>query len=89
MCKFSEVNFLDIEEDSKYMEIIETVIGQAFKVENIDKINLYINIVLTNPKNIKRINKEYRNIEKETDVLSFPMFEKEEIENMKKNGNNI
>ena len=53
------------------------------------EINLYINIVLTNPKNIKRINKEYRNIEKETDVLSFPMFEKEEIENMKKNGNNI
>ena len=89
MCKFSEVNFLDIEEDPKYMEIIETVIGQAFKVENIDKINLYINIVLTNPKNIKRINKEYRNIEKETDVLSFPMFEKEEIEDMKKNGNNI
>ena len=89
MHRFSEVNFLDIEENSKYIELVEKVIGQAFKTENIDNINLYISIVLTNPQNIKRINKEYRNIEKETDVLSFPMFEKEEIENMKKNGNNI
>ena len=89
MHKFSEVNFLDIEEDSKYIELIEKVIGKAFKIENIDKINLYINIVLTNPENIKRINKEYRDIDKETDVLSFPMFEKEEIESMKNNGNDI
>lgn len=89
MHKFSEVNFLDIEENTQYIELIEKVIGQAFKIENIDKINLYINIVLTNPENIKRINKEYRNIDKETDVLSFPMFEKEEIENMKNNGNDI
>ena len=54
MNKFSEVNFLDIEEDSKYIEIIERVIGQAFKKENIDKLNLYTNIILTNPENIKK-----------------------------------
>ena len=28
------------------------------------------------------MNSEYRNIDKETDVLSFPMFEKYEIDNM-------
>ena len=89
MHKFSEVNFLDIEENSEYIDLVERVIGQAFKKENVDKINLYINIILTNPENIKRINKMYRNIDKETDVLSFPMFEKEEIENMKNNGNDI
>ena len=89
MNKFSEVNFLDIEEDSKYIEIIERVIGQAFKKENIDKLNLYTNIILTNPENIKKINEKYRKIDKETDVLSFPMFEKDEIQNMKNNGNNI
>ena len=89
MHRFSEVNFLDIEENSKYIELVEKVIGQAFKTENIDEINLYINIILTNPENIKKINKRYRKIDKETDVLSFPMFEKEEIENMKNNGNNI
>lgn len=89
MYKFSEVDFLEIEENLGYINLIEKVIGQAFIEENIENINLYINIILTNPENIKRINKQYRNIDKETDVLSFPMFEKEELENMKKNGNNI
>ena len=46
---------------------------------------MYINIILTTPENIKKYNKEYRNIDKETDVLSFPMFEKEEIEEKVKN----
>ena len=34
---------------------------------------------------IKKINKRYRKIDKETDVLSFPMFEKQELEEMIKN----
>ena len=37
-------------------------------------------IILTTPQNIRKINKEYRNIDKETDVLSFPMFEKDELD---------
>ena len=37
MHRFSEVNFLDIKENSKYIELVEKVIGQAFKVENIEK----------------------------------------------------
>ena len=89
MDKFSEVNFIDIEENENYLELIEKVIGQAFSTEKIDKLNLYINVILTNPENIRKINKEYRNIDKETDVLSFPMFEKNEIEKMLKNGNDI
>ena len=89
MYKFSEVNFLEIEEKTEYIELIEKVIRQAFLEEKIETINLYINIILTNPGNIRNINKQYRNIDKETDVLSFPMFEKEEVENMKKNGNDI
>ena len=44
---------------------------------------LYIDITLTNPANIRKLNNEYRNIDKETDVLSFPMFEKDEILNVK------
>lgn len=89
MYKFSEVNFLEIEEDTKYLELIEKVIGQAFIEEKIENINLYIDIILTNPENIRKINNQYRNIDKETDVLSFPMFEKAEIEDLKNNGNDI
>ena len=64
MYKFSEVDFLEIEENSKYLELIEKVIGQAFILEKIDNINLYINVILTNPENIRKINNQYRNIDK-------------------------
>lgn len=75
----SEINFLDIKENEEYIDNIKYVIEECFIEENLEKRNLYINIVLTNPENIRKINKEQRNIDKETDVLSFPMFEKDEI----------
>ena len=89
MHNFSEVNFLDIKENEKFIKLTEKVLSKAFEVEKIDKLNLYINVILTNPENIRKTNKKYRNIDKETDVLSFPMFEKDEIEDLKVNGNEI
>ena len=75
----AEINFLDIEENNEYEKHIKYIINECFKEENIEKKQLYINVVLTTPENIRQINKQQRNIDKETDVLSFPMFEKEEI----------
>ena len=75
----SQIEFLDIEENEKYCKIIEKVVNKCFEVENLKEKNVYISIILTDPENIKKINKAYRNIDKETDVLSFPMFEKNEI----------
>ena len=77
--KVAEINFLDIEEKKEYIEILNKVLEKCFEEEKLNSEKLYINIVLTNPKNIKEINKQYRNIDKETDVLSFPMFEREEL----------
>jgi len=54
-----------------------------------DKLGLYVSITLTCPSYIKKINNEYRNIDKETDVLSFPMFEKNEIDELIQNQNNV
>lgn len=79
------LNYLDIEENNEYFEIIGKVIKECFSVENLLKSKLYVNIILTTPENIRKFNKEYRNIDKETDVLSFPIFEKEEIEYKIKN----
>jgi len=89
MHNFSEVNFLDIKENEEYIKLTEKVLSKAFEVENIDKLNLYINVILTNPENIRKTNKEFRNVDKETDVLSFPMFEKEEIINLKNKEDDI
>ena len=72
-----EIQYLDIEEKETYEIIIRQVVEECFKTENLK--NLYIEITLTTPKKIREINKKYRNIDKSTDVLSFPMFEKDEI----------
>ena len=43
-------------------------------------------ITFTTPEEIRKINKKYRKIDKATDVLSFPMFEKDELDEKIKNG---
>lgn len=83
MEKFVEIEFLDIEENKDYENFIQKVISKCFETEKLETSKLYISVTLTNPSNIKRINNTYRNIDKETDVLSFPMFEKTEIPKMK------
>ena len=80
MNELYEINYLDIEENEKYEKIIDKVIKKCFEIENLLNSNLYVSITLTDPQNIQKLNKQYRNIDKETDVLSFPMFEKQEID---------
>ena len=80
-----EIIYKDIEPNNKYEETIKKVLEQCFKEEKIENSKLSITITLTNPDNIQKINKEYRNIDKPTDVLSFPMFEKQELEEKIKN----
>ena len=77
---FFEVIYKDIDENKDYEKVIEKVLNKCFKEENLENSKLYITITLTNPENIRKINKEYRNIDRATDVLSFPMFEKEELD---------
>ena len=74
-----EIIYQDIEEKREYEEIVKKVISQCFKEEKLENSKLSITITLTTPENIQKINKEYRNIDKATDVLSFPMFEKDEL----------
>ena len=75
-----EIIYKDIEENNKYEETIKKVIEKCFKEENLENSKLIITITLTNLENIRKINKQYRNIDKATDVLSFPMFKKDELE---------
>ena len=75
------IEYLDLEENIEFEEIIKKVIEQCFKEEKLENSKLNISITLTTPENIRKINKEYRNVDNETDVLSFPIFEKEELDN--------
>lgn len=77
-----EINYLDIEQDEKYEKIISNVLEECFKVEGLENSKLIVSVTLTTPENIKELNNKYRNIDKATDVLSFPMFEKDEIDSI-------
>ena len=75
-----QLEYLEEQENEKYEEIIIKVVKKCFEIENLVDSQLYVSIIITNPENIHKINKEYRNVDKPTDVLSFPMFQKDEID---------
>jgi len=76
------INNNKIDENKEYEDIISKVINECFKNEKMDKLNLYVSVTLTVPEEIQKLNKEYRKIDRATDVLSFPMFEKDEIQEL-------
>ena len=80
-----QLEYLDLQENKEYENIIKKVIEKCFKEEMLEDSKLYISIILTTPEHIHEINKKYRDVDKETDVLSFPMFEKDELDYKIKN----
>ena len=79
MNQIADINYEEIEKNEEYEELIKEITEQCFKEEKLDKTDLYLSITLSNEEYIHKINKEIRNVDKPTDVLSFPMFEKNEI----------
>lgn len=71
---------LDLKIDLK--EAINNIVKFVLEEENLNFENVFISIDCTDADNIRKINKEYRGIDKKTDVLSFPIFEKEELRNL-------
>ena len=70
-------------EEEKDIEIkIKEVVEKALEVEGA-KCDINLSIVVTDNESIRKINKENRNIDNPTDVLSFPGYEKEEWEELK------
>ena len=58
---------------------------KCFEEEGLIDSKLIMTITFTTPEEIRKINKKYRKIDKATDVLSFPMFEKAELDEKIKN----
>ncbi len=53
---------------------IKACIAAVLEAENV-KVPVEINVLVTDDQGIRAINKAYRDVDRETDVLSFPMFE--------------
>lgn len=85
MKQHAEILYNKIEVNSEYESIINKVIEECFVNEYLDGLKLYVSITLTVPEEIHILNKTYRNIDNPTDVLSFPMFQPDEIKKMIKN----
>lgn len=60
--------------DFDYEEILAKVIGETLKQEQCPY-ECEVNLSLTDNEGIRRINREYRDLDVPTDVLSFPMVE--------------
>ena len=78
-----EVNYKEIDELPKEEELIKNVVHKVLEEENIRE-DIEVYVTLTNNNEIHKINKEYRNVDRPTDVLSFPMYERDEIYKLKK-----
>lgn len=73
-------NYIEIENETEISndlcEVIISAINKVCEKENLPVINVCV--LITDREGIRYINKEYRNIDSETDVLSFPYLEYDE-----------
>lgn len=72
----------EIEEDKEIEKKINEVVKCALMVEEAS-CDVNLSVVITDNENICEINREQRGIDKPTDVLSFPGYEKNEWEKLK------
>ena len=81
-----EVNYNAISELPNEEKLIKEVVSRVLEEEKVlPKVDVYI--TLTNNEEIHKINKEYRDVDRPTDVLSFPMYERDEIAGLKNDTN--
>ena len=77
-----EINFMEIDELPNEESLIRNVVEKVLKAEKIvHDVDVYI--TLTNNQEIHEINRDYREVDRPTDVLSFPMYERDEIDKLK------
>lgn len=75
-------------EQSKYevtkdlLDLLEKVMQKSLEVEGLED-SWEISLLFVDNEEIRKINNEHRNIDKATDVLSFPMHEKEDLKEAK------
>ena len=70
------------EKVEKINEYIKKIVFSICEEKDIKNESIGVFISSASKEEIRKINKEYRDIDRATDVLSFPIFEREEIEEL-------
>lgn len=65
-------NFIDITDD--YKNMIEKTVITAMRLEGLSDVPMYeLSVSFVSNEEIRNLNRDYRQVDSETDVLSFPM----------------
>ena len=73
----ANISFVGIEEDEGVRSAVELAANAALKHENAE--SRFLSVVLTTDENIHEYNREYRSVDRTTDVLSFPDDEGDDL----------
>ena len=82
------INFLGLKFQKEIYNLAKEVINKCLEIEKLENKKLQVSVTITNSQEIKQINTTYRNINSETDVLSFPLFEAPELADILKGERN-
>ena len=69
--------FKNVNEEIKELETVEKVLHSAIEKEKLD--NVVFNLIIVDNKYIHELNKVYRNIDRETDVITFALEDENTI----------
>ena len=64
-------------EEIKDLDIVKDLLKFAIKKENLD--NVEFNLIIVDNDYIHKLNKEYRNIDRETDVITFALEDEKDL----------
>ena len=69
--------FKNVDEEIKELETVEKVLYSAIEKEKLE--NVEFNLIIVDNKYIHELNKMYRNIDRETDVITFALEDEDTI----------
>ena len=69
--------FVQVKEEIKELKTVEKVLYSALEKEQLE--NVSFNLIIVDNKYIHELNKTYRNIDRETDVITFALEDEESI----------